>query len=133
MRCESSIRSSSVITVRQQVRDFVAFWGRNFAISDICDYIGAEEHTVRVYIKQLVDEGVVKKLKYGGLYVVKKETAKEVKDRELKYRKFRDEKVKSLEQAKEYRIQLLKQKANLEVQLAWIDGFVGEMEAICRN
>ena len=123
-------KAIGISPLQQQVRDFVEFWGRNFSAQDVSDYLEADIVLVKRYLKVLEQSGIIIKLSHG-MYVKRRKHKAKVKSMAMKCRKLDNEYLRTIEQANILKGQLLRQKATIDEQIAWIDGFVGEMEALC--
>jgi DNA-directed RNA polymerase specialized sigma subunit len=124
-----------VRNISDQVRDFVEYYGKNFTIDIVSEYLGCSESQVKHQILKLVNEGVVIRLRKVNRievqqYAKRKETDVVAKKSDKLMKIYRIEKIKAVEQAKIFLKDIDKQITSLVQQKNDVDRFIKEMEGL---
>ena len=112
---------------KQQIRDFVEYWGKSFDIDTIREYVDVGENKISRYISELIDEGVVVKVS-RGMYKKRLQSLQQVKHEQKMQRKIHVEKLKTKEQTSILREYIKKQIMMMKGILKSLDDFEREMD-----
>jgi len=112
---------------KQQIRDFVEYWGKSFDIDTIREYVDVGENKISRYISELIDEGVVVKVS-RGMYKKRLQSLQQVKHEQKMQRKIHVEKLKTKEQTSILREYIKKQIMMMKGILKKLDDFEREMD-----